>query len=702
MAKKPQAISTPTEYSLVTSPKGYFNKREITNQDPAALVVGSKNMIINDADKVVSRNGYTLDGQAKTVTRKISSKYDFISKNGKKILRSYLGATVGTGKLQVRTEYTPGTILYHDLLTLLTVADFQYTTWWNDSEAVRVLVFVDGTTSVRMWGGGLAYIASNTDATITKTGVMTTSATISFVASSKKILDSASGFITAGWVAGDVVIVSGSASNNQYFTIQSVTAGELTLVSTSVVVDESAGPSITLKKEGTKTWAEEGFFINVVGRTVTIPGYGTYTYSGGETSLTLTGLSAVSPTTGVVPAITAGTPVFQGVITVTSLTGVSPAITPNLIMTKDNQVWYGDTETSTIYGSKNTAYNDCAFTTPLRVPGEGFKITLDNFTIGFTQDEDNVYVFAGTDDLYKITFELNAAQSGESIKTKKLRAGGGQAAISQNAIIPVKNGIMYITNEKTLTWLTSIENVFTPQSLPISDPIKDDFDSFDFTGASGTFFENAIWLAIPAENLVYIYDFDKALWHTPQTIPVMGFSVIKNTTTNMNELFGHSNSVNETYKLNSGLDDNGVIIEFVAAFSYRQFGNRSILHCFEEYYNELYMSVSTVVACTHNYEYQGAEFVAVKSISGSDIGLQFAFTADANLGKDNLGKNPLGSTSVPSETLNKYRCIHEMKKVDFFEHQVIYSSDSQNAQFEILSHGPNIANSTNIPKSIKR
>ncbi len=615
MAKKPQAISSPTVYDLVTSPKGYFNKREITNQDPNALIVGSKNMLINDADKVVTRKGYTLDGQAKTVTQKISSKYDFVSKNGKKILRSYLGDTSGTGKLQVRTEYTAGTILYYDLLTLLTVVDFQYTTWWNDSEQVRVVIFVDGTTSIRMWGGGVAYVASNTATTLTKTG--------------------------------------------------------------------------------TDTWAQAGFFISVASRTVTIPGYGTYTYTGGETTTTLTGLVGL-------PAITVGTPAFQGVMTVTSLTGVSPAITPDLIMTKDNQVWYGDTETSVVYGSKNSAYNDCAFTTPLRVPGEGFKITLDNFAIGFTQDEDNVYVFAGLDDLYKVTFELNAAQSGESIKVKKLRAGGGQAAISQNAIIPVKNGIMYITNEKTLTWLTSIENVFTPQSLPISDPIKDDFDSFNFTGVSGVFFENAVWIAIPAENLVYIYDFDKALWQPPQTLPLSGFSVIKNTTTNMNELFGHSNSVNETYKLNTGLDDNGVIIEFVAAFSYRQYGNRAILHQFDEFYNELYMSVSTTVVCTHKYEYQGSDLIVIKNIAGSDTGLQFALTADANLGKDNLGKNPLGSTATEADTLNKYRCIHEMKLVDFFEHQVTFSSDSENAQFEMLSHGPNVRPSTNIPRSIKR
>lgn len=607
--------NNPIEYSLVISPKGYFNKREITNMEPNCLVAGSKNMIINDGDKVATRKGFTLDGTAGDIANGIYSSYDFISKNGKIVLRSYQGATANTGKLQVRTEYTTGTPLYYDLLTTLTYTDFSFTSWWYATEAVRVMLFVDGTTSIRMWGGGLAYIASN-DAT-------------------------------------------------------------------------------TLTKSGTDTWAQAGFFINLAGRTVTIPGYGTYAYTGGETTTTLTGLTAL-------PAITVGTPAFQGVVTVTSLTGVSPAITPDIIMTRDNQVWYGDTETSVIYGSKNSDYTNCSFTTPIRVPGEGFKITLDNYAVGFTQDEDSTYVFAGLDDIYKINFVLTSAQDGESIIIKKLRAGAGQSAISNKAIIPVKNGIMYFTNEKTLSWLTNVQNIFTPQSLPISDPIKNDFDSFDLTDATGVFFENSIWIAIPAENLVYIYDFDRALWQTPQTIPVSSFSIIKNTTTQSNELYGHSNSKNETYKLNDGLSDNGVVIDFIAAFAYRQYGNRAVYKQYDQYYNELYMSSSTVVTVSHKYEYLGAELIVDKLINGTDTGLLFGPVIDSDLGKNNLGKDPLGSTATEIPTLGKYRCIHELKAVDFFEHQVVFSSDSEDAQFEILAHGPDIQMSSNLPTSIGR
>ena len=606
MAKKVNNEIYP--FAVISEPKGYSSKREITNLDEHFLVKGSKNIIINDGDKWSSRLGYVLDGQAKTVNKKTDSSFDFISKQGTRILRSNQGATAGTGTLQVRTEYVSGTPLWYNLLASLTYTEFNYSTWWYDTEVTRTLIIVDGTTSIRMWGGGLAYVASNT--------------------------------------------------------------------------------ATTLTKSGTTTWAEEGFFVSHSGRTVRINGVD-YAYTGGEATTTLTGLTGL-------PAFTAGEPVFQGIVTVTSLTGVSPAITPNLVATKDNHVFYGSTKSSVVWGSKTTDYKDCSFTTPLRKPAEGAKFFLDNNLVGFAQDEDNFYMFAGRDDLYKINFILSSTGADEAITTKKLRAGAGQAASSQSAIIPVKNGLMYFTNEKTLTWLTSIENVFTPQSLPTSDPIKDDFDSYDLTGVSGIFWGNAVWIAIPAENLVYIYDFDKALWQTPQTIPVSRFSIIENV------LYGHSNTSNESYKLNTGTDDNGVKIEFIAAFAYRNYGSRATLKEYDEYLTECYMTSSTVLKTTHYYDYQGSQGTLETELDGSVNTYLFSPSVDVSLGKDNLGKNPLGSSTNAVSNLNKYRIIDTMKVSDFFEHQVVYSSDSENAQFELLAHGPNVRGSTNLPTDITR
>lgn len=601
-------------FDLVVSPIGYFRKREITNLDARALVVGSKNMLISDADKVVTRLGFSRDGQVKTVNKGIYSDTEWQSKVGLRVLRAFDGATANTGKLQLRhyTYNDTDSILYRDILTTLANASsMAYSTWWNATENKDILLIVDGTTTLRSWGGGVAFVAAQ-----------------------------AGGGTT------------------------------LTLVGT------------------TSTWKQLGFYSATGSRAITINGT-SYTYTGGESTQTLTGVAAL-------PAITLGDFVIQTPVSHTSITGLPATYTFNTIDVQNNHVWLGTNQSRDVYVSKSTDFVDYTYTSPVRLPTDGFKMTFDNYTVAFVQDDDVMYVISGLSDQYKIERQFTADGTGELFKVRKMRAGAGQAALSQRAVVQVKNGIIIITNEKTIDWFTSVENINTPQSLPISDPIKDDLLSYDLTNVSGIYFQNELWVAVPSENLILRYDFDKALWQPPQTIPVAGFFIVDN------ELYAHSNSSNVSFKLNDGLTDDGVAIEFAAAFAYRQFGTRSKLKQFDEYYSELYMSAATTVNVLHNYEYGGSETTSTKSISGADEGIMFAPVYDSSLGKNPLGSNPLGSTSEEVEDLNKYRCIHEMKAVDFFEHQVIYSCDGEGMQFEILAHGPAVRLSTNVQRSIKR
>jgi len=72
-----------------------------------------------------------------------------------------------------------------------------------------------------------------------------TGTTIAFVATGNKITDSASGFVDAGFEAGQTLIVEGSTSNDGQYIIESVAAGEI-VVSGGTITDEAAGNSITL------------------------------------------------------------------------------------------------------------------------------------------------------------------------------------------------------------------------------------------------------------------------------------------------------------------------------------------------------------------------------------------------------------------------------------------------------------------------
>jgi hypothetical protein len=73
------------------------------------------------------------------------------------------------------------------------------------------------------------------------TGVLTT---LSFVSATKKINRSSGSFITDGFVSGDQIVVTGSASNNGRYDVTNVTATDLTV--TQTLVDEAAGGSETI------------------------------------------------------------------------------------------------------------------------------------------------------------------------------------------------------------------------------------------------------------------------------------------------------------------------------------------------------------------------------------------------------------------------------------------------------------------------
>ena len=76
-----------------------------------------------------------------------------------------------------------------------------------------------------------------------------TASTIAFNdngASPDTITDSGDGFITAGFVAGDKITVTGDSDNNGDYTVFEVAAGVLTLIASDVLSTETAGDSVTI------------------------------------------------------------------------------------------------------------------------------------------------------------------------------------------------------------------------------------------------------------------------------------------------------------------------------------------------------------------------------------------------------------------------------------------------------------------------
>jgi len=82
----------------------------------------------------------------------------------------------------------------------------------------------------------------------------------------------------------------------------------------------ASATATTLTKQGTNTWAEEGFYISKASRSITINGV-TATYTGGENTTTLTGVSVDFSATGTYPvaSVIHQTPVTTAISAMTSI-----------------------------------------------------------------------------------------------------------------------------------------------------------------------------------------------------------------------------------------------------------------------------------------------------------------------------------------------------------------------------------------------
>jgi hypothetical protein len=659
-------------------PEGYVNNREITNLKGHFLVKGSKNVRIVNQEKVASSQRYKLLGAAGSGQYPIVSGADWKTNTGVyRNLRAFVG---DRGELEVKYQGN-----WVRIKNGFAGATFEWVPYWLTSELIDVLVGVNGTDKLFMWSGAITEVYSATATTITKKKYYSNT-TFEFSEAENTITDSDGDFVARGFEAGGLITVTGSQFNDGDYTIDTVTADTITLIDADNLNDENAGDSIVIKDTLEGTWGQARFLAGTSGRAVLING-NSYTYSGGEDTGTLTGLTSVT-------GVEAGDTVFQDVIEteVAALDGLSL----DLVAVQDNHLRVASKRDRRVFMSANDDYTNFTYTTPLRKPGEGFVMTFDACPVALVTDENDFYVSAGDDDWYRQYAEFTADQGGESIIIKKLKTSPGQAALSQGAVVRAKNGIAFMSQEKTFDSLAQVENIATEQSVPISDDIKLDLEAYDLTGIHGLYHKRSIFLALPAEGLVLEYDLRFGYWQPPQELPVSRLAVIDG------KLCGHSSVSNETYELYSGYNDNGAPFKAVAAFGYDNFGSRYHEKKSTEFGTELYATRNTKVKNRLLFDYQGATDVREFLIEGDDESITFAPAAAAGIGKDKLGNAPLGGTLDPIDELVKLRAIDTTSAVNFFERQRVFEAEGKDIRFEILSFMENVVMADNEPAHIKR
>lgn len=678
------AVKQAGDYVEAINPKGYVNNREITNLEGHYLVKGSKNTKIINGEKVAIRPGIELLGAAKDVNNGILGSYDWETNTQvDRSVRSYWANGVDKGELEV---FFNGA--WERVMNGFNSARFEFIDWWSEDELMDLLLMVNGDDKIRMWSGGIAEVASVTATTITKKGYLngTTYAFNDNGANPDTITDTDSGFLTAGFAVGQTIEVSGSATNDGVYVISGVTADTITLSRDVSLLTEAAGATVTIGWLNNDTWSKARFLVDTANRAVRIGGIN-YTYTGGEDTGTLTGLTRDPLADGV----TAGDRVMQTVMEYepATLNGNKN----DFLAVFYGHVLVGSYTSRRVYFSKNTDFTDYTYTTPVRKPGEGFLLTFDSTPNGFVIDENDAYISAGSDDWYRVYMELTSDQASESVIIKKLKTAPKQAALGPGAIARIKNYVAYLSKAKIIDSLGTVENITGVESKNLSDPIRDDLLAYDITGAHLRYWRESLFVCLPAERLVLEYDMRFGYWQPPYTLALSRLAIIDD------KLCGHSADGNETYLLETGTNDNGIPIDWVAAFGYENFGSRFMLKNFTHSAHELYMSRSTEVTKTINFDYKGSRGVQESLIVASEEDATVFVPADrSSFGTTSVGEASLGGEE--EDVLVKKRQVNRYAFKDFFERQVIYSGNGMDDRFELLAYGENINLSENVPAKI--
>ncbi len=705
-ATQPRAFPQESEenFNLTTLFAGYVNKPEITNLSPSFLVSGSQNVLCDYANRIISRNGYKLYNQANNGGGGIKGSYEWDTSTGSQFsLRAY-----------DHTIEFDWNSTYNTLLTGLRSPVIEFAKVLDYSEQQDVLLFVLGEASMRRWSGGVSKVRASTSTTVTKAGVLTAVSTIAFVAGTPgtvaaTITDSANNFVNAGFTAGDTLSITGSTGNSSNFTIGSVTAGTITLIITDTLITEVAGPSITMYNQTGPTWKAARFFSSISGRAITYQGV-SYTYSGGETTDTLTGLTAF-------PTVTAGDSVWQTSDTInlpSAITSPFPLFYPDLIAVQLNMVFLGSTKSQMIFSSDAKDYTDFTIDSP-RAAGDPVQqpLTDGNCTCIVPVDNarqllnvQNTLLFGSGRDVWdQVDFHMSADNTQELLRIIRYKTAKGSGLISKGAICPIKNNTVYISREPALDGLSesNLESPDGRKNVPISDPIKNDFDTYDFTNAHLIYFKRAIYIALPALGLVLIYDMMRNLWQPPQTIPVSRFAIIAD------GLYGHSSVTNETYQLFVGTDDNGVFIPQKARFAYNDGGTRHRLKNLSEYWTDGYITANAELDYVINFGFGGSLGTQSMSIIGSDSDVVTPQDATP-FGDEEFGQVPLGGDAfnpilgLPGAgvPLQYFYQIDTASTVDYTQHYVEYSMNTLGGQFAIVAHGTNQFDAGTIAISHKK
>lgn len=725
-----------SNYALSQETLGYVTSPDPTNTDTRMLVAGSQNMLIDYQKKVKTRGGYTRLGAGNTSLFNVRNAWTWNTSTASQIpqrfwntsLQAYLQTIDGV----VINAWT--TLFSNWSATAMLRAAFGY---YDQTEKIDYQIMVNGDANTYMWTGGIA-IASSVSALLIVEAGDTSNELSAWAISGLNATNSNVGVLY--WKltnsvstrtvqiykdsGGTSLVASGSRSGDGSITLTaqngSGLSGSVTVAYTgdeTTVASQTLTCSYSITKAGTTTWKQNRFLSSLASRAIVNLSTGAvYTYTGGEGTLTLTG---VVPAVGTID-ISANNIIVQNIVT-TSSSPVSSQ-TNDIPFVFQNQLHIGSYGNNLVYISKNTDYTSFSFSGP-RLPGEGALLTLDYPCRGINTVSKTLVIFAGLSSLYKTVYNQITVSTtlSETLDVTRFDTGVNQGALNHESIVPIGNSLAYLTNEVTLRLINSPDTLTGINPETYSNPIKPDFDTANWKNAFGIWYKNILFFTAPGDShtfmLNFVEDTDGKLfrfWNPPQILPVGAMSIIDSGSGLM--LHGHSNAVPETYLLFDGLSDGQYVnmpvsaklpINFTAAYAYSssffKYPMRGKLKTFDEFYIEGEITSNTTdLTFQLNYDFQGSTQQVQRTINGSDATLLEGIVAGGSLGQKTLGSNPIGGLLAAPPDARKFRVVFEYAREDFHEYQEMYSTNEVDRYWSIIARGPNIQTSNRRDTTIRK
>lgn len=710
-------------YDLIGGFKGYHAREDPTLISPNLLVPPSQNAVMNTAGRLAHVKGYVLDGPASAVADSgILSNYDFTNFKGdvRNTRAGSLTALGNDGKLQFR--FVPSnsltTVRWIDLRTGLTNVRLSFSDFWDTTELKKLMMWVDGSNFIYDWNGAvvtLSSIGANSSSIIGTVAAAPTAGGSGYAVGD--ILS-----VTTGGTGGQVKVATLSGSAIATITLwnpgtggYTTGAGKATTAVTGIgtgatinIATVTTGASIT--KTGTTTWYQEGFFQTRSQQVVITHNgvQGTYSYTGGGDSTTLTGVTADPNGQGY--AIGDSVHQVPEVTSLANMTAILATFGPTVIGTgRQNQLYVGASNSNSLYISKVNNYKDFSFSTP-RIVGEGNLIPLDSPPTKFIPQEvstespndSDMWISEGMDRWAVIRSTLSSDLAKETLQHIRLKVGPLQGALSERLATKMKNHILFVGNDQVVNLMGYFSFEYVPVINDISWPIIDDQNSYDLTDASVFYYKNFAYEAVPKAGLIRIYNMtDQSqetsslrlpyeqvtqqpwFWESPVTYPISGFYVVNG------DLYGHGYNTSESYQLFTGGSLAGQEITVNATFAYNSKGDRTQSKVSDEIFVEGYIKQNTILNVVVSGDLDAFETSQTVTIQGNDSTIVAFGSGGHALGKDHLGSRPLGGTFISDTLPAWFHVIKTYVAVANYLEKISFQTKGVDLQWELMVFGTN-------------